>query len=234
MTQGSGAIRIIGVDAAVHCPACGATVQLAGPVLQARCHGCRAEIPIVQALWLQTLAEADEQSFDAGSTRTVTGACRREQRGVHLLVEWSHSEPTCRRCGAFVPQVEPGTSGEIPCPGCQAPMPTFTAPPWMRSEIPTALQVYGVEYVFDAAALDVMARRWWIAFQGTPTRKAHAQQMFIEQEIVVMSQRMPQKKQSSAYIVPLLLAFVLIGMAAYYVVNSLNRNSDDEILDISE
>jgi hypothetical protein len=53
--------------------------------------------------------------------------------------------------------------------------------------------------------------------------------------MVVMSQRMPQRKQSNAYLLPLLLALAVIGMATYYVVNALSRSSDDEeMFDINE
>lgn len=231
---GPGSTRCIGVDALVQCPRCQGSIPLAGPVLHARCHRCGAEVAVAQQLWMQTLGEVDERSFDAGTTRTSAGACRREQDGVHLSLEWARQEPACRRCGASVPQVEPGSGGETVCAACQAGMPTFPAPPWLRSELPTALQVYGVEYVLDAAALDTDARRWWVAFLGTPPRKAAAQQMFIEQEIVVMSRQNPVKSGSRAYMLPLLLAFALIALATYYVAAGVRQSSGDELLEISE
>jgi hypothetical protein len=218
------------VDATLQCPRCRATLPLAGPVLHARCHRCSEQIAIPQALWLQTLGELDEQSYDAGTTRTSAGSCRRDQAGVVLALEWSRSDPRCRRCEATIPAVEAGASGETACPACQAPLSTFVAPPWLRTEIPTALQLYGVEYVFDAVALEGPARRFWISFQGTPPRKAAAHKLLIEQEIVVHSQRMAQPKESSLHLLPLVLALAVIGIAAYYVVTAMNRADTDEIM----
>jgi hypothetical protein len=232
--QGSGVTRSIAIEAAAECPRCRATIPLAGPVLHARCHQCAHELAISQLLWLQTLAEVDERSFDAGTLRTSAGACQREQANVRLALEWSRAELSCRRCGAAVPQVEAGDAGEVACPVCAAPLPTFPAPPWLRSEIPTALQVYGVEYVFDAMALDASARRWWLTFQGTPPRKARVQRVWIEQEVVALSQRTPQAKESMTYALPLLLACVVIALAAYYVVSALQRSGADELMEISD
>jgi hypothetical protein len=230
VTADSGTTRSIGVDATLQCPRCRATLPLAGPVLHARCHRCSEQIAIPQLLWLQTLSELDEQSYDAGTTRTSAGSCRRDHDGVLLALEWARGEPACRRCGGVVPQIEPGASGETQCPACQAPLSTFPAPPWVRTEIPTALQVYGVEYVFDAVALEGPARRFWISFQGTPPRKAAAHKLLIEQEIVVHSQRMPQPKESSLHLLPLLLALAVIGLAAYYVVSAMSKGDTDELI----
>jgi hypothetical protein len=224
--QGSGVTRLIAIEAAAHCPHCRATIPLAGPVLHARCHQCGQELAISQLLWLQTLAEVDERSFDAGTLNTSAGACRREHANVHLSLEWARTDPACRRCGAPVPQVEAGVAAEVACPSCSAPLPTFPAPPWLRSEVPTALQVYGVEYVFDALALEASARRWWLAFQGTPPRKVQAKQVLLETEIVALSHRMPQPKQSGSYTLPLLLACLLIAMGAYYVASTLKAKDD--------
>ena len=233
MTAGSGTARLIGVDALVQCPGCAATIPLAGPVLHARCHRCGKELAISQGLWVQTLGEVDERSFEAGTTFTASGVCRREHAGIHLTVEWTRQEPACRNCTTVLRLVEPGSSGETRCSSCDMPMPTFPAPPWARAEIPTALQVYGVEYVFDAAALDAPARRWWIEFQGTPPRRAAAQQMFIEHEVVVMSQRLPQKPESRAYLIPLVLVVAMLLFATWYMATSV-RDADDEFLELSE
>jgi predicted RNA-binding Zn-ribbon protein involved in translation (DUF1610 family) len=230
MPEGSGATRLIAIDAAVQCTRCLATIQVAGPVLHVRCHQCGQEIAIPQLLWLQTLLEVDERSFDAGTLRTSAGACRREQANVHLAIEWSRSEPSCRRCGASVPEIEAGLAGEVGCPSCGASLPTFPAPPWLRAEVPTALQVYGVEYVFDAAALDPTARRWWLTFQGTPPRKAQAKRIWIEQEIVSLSQRSPQQREGMGYAVPLLLACVVIALAAYYILSALSASGGSDLL----
>jgi len=52
----------------------------------------------------------------------------------------------------------------------------------------------------------------------------------IEQEMVVYSQRVPQKKESQLHLLPILLALAMIGLAAYYVVSAYNQNDDEEFL----
>ncbi len=109
-------------------------------------------------------------------------------------------------------------------------MPTFPAPPWLRRELSTALQVYGVEYVFDAAALEAGARRWWLVFQGTPARKAIAHDRLIFDETIALSKRTPIKKDSNAYMIPLLLCLAVIALALYMVGGSVARYEDDPVL----
>jgi hypothetical protein len=224
MPEGSGATRVVAIDAAVQCPRCRATVQLAGPVLHARCYQCENQISISQVLWIQTLAEVDERSFDAGTLRTATGACRREQVGVHLLLEWSRSEPTCGLRRHVPREAIPVARSRHLSP----PLPTRR--PGCAPKCPPASP--RSRCMFDAAALTAPARRFWVAYQGTPPRKAVAKQMFIEQEIVALSQRTPQTKEGVGYLIPLLLALVVIAFATYYVVSALHARGEDDLMEI--
>jgi hypothetical protein len=228
---GSEIARSIGLRAALYCPRCNTSIPLGGPVLRAHCHQCQHEIVLSQALWQLALGEVDERSFEAGTTRTAAGSCRREHQGVHLFVEWSRSEVACLGCGHALPLVEPGSSGETSCSGCQMPMPALPAPPWLRTAVPGALEVYGVEYIFDAAALDEAARLWWVVFQGTPARIAAGQRAWVEQEVILAARAAPPVPGSLAPWV-ILVALAIIAFTAYTLFTGVKASPARDLLPI--
>jgi hypothetical protein len=222
--------RPIALDTSLHCPSCGATVPLAGPVLSAACHSCRREIAIAPELWQEIVAELDERSFEAGSTRTAAGACRRERDGVHLFAEWSRVEIACRRCKSILPPVEPGASGAIDCKACGMPLPILAAPPWLRSAVPTALELYGIETVLDAAALEPEARRWWIYYLGTPRRVAAGQSDWLAQEVILASRRAPLKESAGVGTWMIVLALCAIAFVAYTLATTFRASPGKDLV----
>ncbi len=210
--------RPVRLDAAVGCTSCGATVELAGPVLSAHCAACQANIQIPPLAWAKLLREIDELSFQVGEGQG--SGLRAEEGGVQLVCAWVLSEPSCRQCNMPVPLIEPGESGTVFCQSCGAAMPTLPAPSWLRSATPTAQQVYGAELVFDAAALDRTARRFWLVLQGTPrltsARREAALQVNVEE---AFRQRKPKKSN------PMIVLFIvlLLGTAAYLLVSTGQR-----------
>lgn len=59
----------------------------------------------------------------------------------------SEADPQCPKCDTAIPVAQyighVGATTTIPCPGCGTGCPTYPAPPWLKAELPTALQVFG-------------------------------------------------------------------------------------------
>ena len=210
--------RPVRLDAAVGCTHCGATVELAGPVREARCNACQTNVEIPPLAWAKLLREIDELSFQVGEGQG--SGVRVDAEGVQLACAWVLSEPLCRQCDTPVPQIEPGESGQVFCQKCGAPMPTMPAPSWLRMMTHTAQQVYGAELTFDAAALDRKPRRFWIVLQGTPNVTNARREASMKLDVEEAFRNRTPKKSS-----PLFWIFIVLvlGSAAYLMVTTGQR-----------
>lgn len=201
--------RLVKVDVSVRCRACSRHTELAGPVLQARCKHCSAEIAIPPASWGAALSGIDERS--AASEGSQLESHHHKDEGAELRFRWSAEPLACRECRTRLPLVEGGSTEPLRC-ACGAVLSTFPAPPWLRAVMPTAQQVYGVDYVMDAAALDPAARRWSLCLLGTPKRLAAQRELVTEIAVQHALIRQPPKK-IPAWV--FLLIAVAVGLIAW-------------------
>lgn len=154
----------------VECASCDGEAPMPGLALRAVCPHCQKTLELAAHDWHPLAEAADESSFEP----TEGGGPLEHQQPTASgrLCASHHSAPvTCRACSTALPLVEAGTEGHVTCEKCGLETPTFPVPAWLRTDLPTAMQVYGA--VRDAEAKpEKDPHPFWIVFQGTPARFA--------------------------------------------------------------
>ncbi len=200
----------------MRCRACSRHTELAGPVLEARCKHCSAEIAIPPKSWASALGAIDERSTSIEGTRLESH--HHQDELAELRFRWSTQALSCRECRVRLPLLEIGALEPLLCGGCGAKMATYPAPPWLRAELPTAQQLYGVEYVFEAAALDPEARKWWLCLLGTPKKQATERMVVTELAVQhALLQEKPKKTPLWVYLLIALVAAVLVWQGMVFM-----------------
>jgi hypothetical protein len=150
----------------IGCRGCARSVQLSGPLLRTPCASCGLDAEIGAAVWLALFREIDERSFPSETPRDQTFESSQPTAAGTLGARWRAAALTCAKCQREMTPVEPGTNEAIECSACGTRRDTFPAPAWLRTELPTAMQLYGAAR--DGAERAGTETGFWITFQGTP------------------------------------------------------------------
>jgi uncharacterized protein YbaR (Trm112 family) len=128
----------------VTCPHCGNPVPINGPQSQPACASCQQKVPIAAKTWHTILGdyEKDYEGLEPGEggNSTMMGDLTLQVTSVKL----PPPEPACPTCEtnwelAAVPN---GADGVITCQKCGRTSPTFPAPAWLTTGVPTARQIF--------------------------------------------------------------------------------------------
>ena len=174
--------RPVHLDIEIECAACRRLVPLAAPILRSSCGGCGAAIELPTAAWLQLLQQVDEKDFALSEDASGTFSVERATPGGRLTVRWTPSLPQCPQCKNEIQLIEPGVDSPIECGACSAKIACLPAPVWMRTELPTAMQLYGIPRAAEDSAVHA-ARGFWLTFKGTPPALSQQHRQAIEAAI---------------------------------------------------
>lgn len=115
------------------CEHCGAPIPVNGPARVVHCANCLRDTPIPSLPSHLCEAAGGSHLLGVGSSWRTFDA----------------PEPQCSKCQRGVPigQYLPyhGATTTLACPFCNAPLPTFPVPSWLRALLPTAVQVFGAD-----------------------------------------------------------------------------------------
>jgi hypothetical protein len=138
-------VRCGGVSLRTTCNRCGQPLPLNAPVLRATCAACSADVTLPERIWTCALDEL-EMSYeslaeDAPRTHTAT------IDGFPLTFEVRRAVPRCEKCGQAYPddRMADGSTRDLFCVGCGDPGSTYPAPDWLRSLVPTAVQIISTD-----------------------------------------------------------------------------------------
>jgi hypothetical protein len=137
--------RFGGFTLRTDCNACGQPVPLNGPAEHAHCDSCQKELALPSRLWsavLEELAEAHDQLADgAGKAGT------RDVSGFQLHYSYRRATPRCEKCQQpfATDRLAPGSARDFCCVHCGDGASTAPVPPWLRTLVPTATQIYSVD-----------------------------------------------------------------------------------------
>jgi Zn finger protein HypA/HybF involved in hydrogenase expression len=138
-------VRSGGVSLRTTCNRCGQPLPLNAPVRRATCAACSADVTLPDGIWTCALDEL-EMSYeslaeDAPRTHTAT------IDGFPLTFEVRRAVPRCEKCGQAYPddRMGDGSTRDLFCVGCGDPGSTYPAPDWLRSLVPTAVQIVSTD-----------------------------------------------------------------------------------------
>jgi hypothetical protein len=204
--------RPVRVEPEASCGTCRQSVILHGALLRVRCDECGEPVELSSLIWTQLFRDIDEQNWNSPES----SAERQSEQTLgqsKLRARWKPGLPTCAKCSAQLLLVDPGTDDKLECMACRGRLETFPAPAWLRTELPTAMQLYGAAREHG----DKTARReFWITFQGTPPALNDQRQSVIQAAIGTgpLSQRAAQNKKKYRWELFVVLGCVLlIGVA---------------------
>lgn len=158
--------RVVRLEIETLCPSCGATTPVDGLLLRVVCP-CGAPIELTRPTWKELLTGIDRSSFDQIATDGQPQIAEASSPVKKLFARWRASLPTCDGCGTARDLVEPGMEGKLTCARCAKTVESFPAPLWLRSELLTAMQLYGAARD-DEHASGRLEHHFWLSFQGTP------------------------------------------------------------------
>ncbi|MFO0567616.1 MAG: hypothetical protein U0263_18300 [Polyangiaceae bacterium] len=155
--------RSVRLEIETTCGACGGPVGVAGVHLHSNCASCGEPLELTVQTWTLLCKELDEKSFEASLSDATERQAEQATEEGKLVARYRLGAPACGSCGTDLPHVEPGSDQSVVCTQCATETATFPAPGWLRTELPTAMQLY-------AASRDAQpsARAFWLTFQGTP------------------------------------------------------------------
>jgi hypothetical protein len=213
--------RPVQLEIEITCNACRRVVPFATPALRSTCPGCREPIELSVLLWTLLFREIDEKSFMLPVGDTGRYSAEQPTPAGRLVARWRAQAPHCGKCQAELMLVEPGLDETFECGACTTRMPTFPAPAWLRTELPTAMQLYGAAREVDAAEARPGAS-FWLTFKGTPPHVSEQHRHAIEAAIgpqpdvpAVISTATPKVKRRSWEWYAIILCVVLIGAAVH-------------------
>ncbi len=182
--MGSKAIqqRAVRLDVELSCRGCARAVPIHGLYLRSSCGGCGTAVELSAPGWLALLKEVDERSFSREDPSSSSERAEQSIPSGRLIASWSPVGVKCAGCQRELALVEPGTTDTIECAACGAKLETFPAPPWLRTELPTAMQLYGIPRASDDSAVHA-ARGFWLTFKGTPPAFIEQHRQVIEAAI---------------------------------------------------
>ncbi|MBK7584935.1 MAG: hypothetical protein IPI67_32695 [Myxococcales bacterium] len=160
------------------CAACQRPVGLGAPVLRSACSACGEPVELTSASWAHLFAEIDEKSFDLPPTDHDTRVAEQATPEGKLVARYTMAAPSCAKCRAEIMLVEPGTDDVLECAACATKMTTFQVPGWLRTDLPTAMQLYGASRDSQASATP-----FWLTFQGTPPVRGEQRRNVIQAAI---------------------------------------------------
>lgn len=174
--------RPVQLDVEVECAACHRPVPVAAPILRSMCGACSAPVELPVTTWLRLFQEIDERDFMLPDGERGTFTAEQSTPSGKITARWSPSLPRCIQCKNEIALIEPGVDSPIECGACTAKMSCSPAPVWLRSELPTAMQLYGIARAGEDSSVHA-ARGFWLTFQGTPPALSQQHRQVIEAAI---------------------------------------------------
>jgi hypothetical protein len=170
--------RPVRLEIEASCAACHRPVGFCAPLLRLACSACGESVELASTTWAQLFGEIDEKSFDLPDSDPDTRVAEQATAEGKLTARYALGAPRCDKCKCEIMLVEPGTDDSLECAQCSTKTTTFPAPGWLRTELPTAMQLY-------AASREAEARAgwFWITFQGTPPARREHHQVAIQAAI---------------------------------------------------
>ena len=170
--------RPVRLEIEASCAACRRPVGFGAPLLRVTCSACGEAVEVATTTWAPLFAEIDEKSFDLPDSDGDTRVAEQATADGKLTARYRIGAPRCAKCQSELLLVEPGTDDDLECARCATKTTTFPAPGWLRTDLPTAMQLY-------AASRDSEARAgwFWITFQGTPPARREHHQIAIQAAI---------------------------------------------------
>jgi len=214
--------RPVRLEPEASCGTCRQAVPLDGAFLRVRCDECGEPVELSSLLWTQLFRTIDEDNWDKPDAKNE----RKTEQTLgtsRLKATWQPCPPACPKCSAEILLVDPGTDDQLECLACGGRLDTFPAPAWLRSELRTAMQIYGAAR--EANSVHRSRHAFWITFQGTPPAVIDHKFSAIEAAISTgpMSGRpaaaAPSKKKTRWELVVVLACVLLIAVA----INRCNR-----------
>jgi len=170
--------RPVRLEIEATCAACRRPVGMGAPHLRVSCSACGEAVEIGSTTWSHLFAEIDERSFDLPDADPDTRVAEQATPDGRLTARYSIGAPTCAQCKSELMLVEPGTDDTLECTKCGTKTTTFQAPGWLRTELPTAMQLYAASREAEARASS-----FWLTFQGTPPVRREQHQSVIQAAI---------------------------------------------------
>ncbi len=145
MPDGPEGVRSGGFSLRTTCNRCGQPLPLNAPVRRTTCAACSADVTLPDRIWTCALEEL-EKSYEAlaeDAPRTHTATID----GFPLTFELRRGAPRCEKCGQGYPddRMADGSTRDLFCVGCGDPGSTYPAPDWLRSLVPTAVQIVSTD-----------------------------------------------------------------------------------------
>lgn len=148
---------------ALECPHCEGQVRPRVPTLEARCDHCGERVPIEESVYTGLAIELATHldALPAGTTQVAIGV-----GGESLEVVFGRQAPLCWQCGDPLPlsAADIGRRQPVECRGCGARSHTFPPPPWLKAQVPDALQIYAAVDAHQTAAprLEIAGEPVWV------------------------------------------------------------------------
>lgn len=174
--------RPVHFDVEVECAQCHRLVPLAAPILRSSCGGCGTALELGSPAWLRLFQEADQSDFSMPEGDTTTHSAEQPTQNGRLVARWMRSLPRCTQCQNEMMLIEPGIDSPIECGACGTKNACAPAPAWLRSELPTAMQLYCIPRGSEDSAVHA-SRGFWLTFQGTPPALSQQHRQAIEAAI---------------------------------------------------
>jgi DNA-directed RNA polymerase subunit RPC12/RpoP len=117
----------------VDCDYCGAMLPINGPLRSVVCDHCQKTKTLVPAAWCEQVSTAAEGMSVLGNPYTC---------------DYTEStDPLCPGCDKHFPVDESviGQDTFVACPHCGRKMATFSAPDWLKKELPGVVQIFGAD-----------------------------------------------------------------------------------------
>lgn len=147
-----GPVGFVTLKMSVFCQHCAAPVVVNGPAQHVVCDAChgRTQIDALPVV-LQSVAANMRTLGLIGTNRGENG----QAFSSYNMQYYGVPSPACNNCDGLLPIVRwmdyVGATCMLPCDACGEAIPTYPAPAWLRTQIPTALQVFGGEAPFREA-----------------------------------------------------------------------------------
>lgn len=213
--------RPVQLELELTCSACKRVVPFATPALRSTCPGCREPIELSVLVWTLLFREIDEKSFKLPSGDAGRYSAEQPTPAGRLVAKWRGLGPRCTKCESELVLVEPGTDDTLECGACTTPLQTFPAPAWLRTELPTAMQLYGAAREVDTTE-PRQGPRFWLTFKGTPPHVSEQRRHAIEAAIgpgpessAVISTATPKRARRGWEWYAIIVCVVLIGVAVH-------------------
>lgn len=124
------------------CSHCGNPLVINGPARSPVCSACQNTVRVGPGLWQSIMEDIEKNpsSLKKGegySSTLMSG-------GFTFKIDYSRSTPICADCKTEwdLDSVADGTDGFFTCTKCGHKSVTYPAPDWLKSVIPTAMQVF--------------------------------------------------------------------------------------------